>query len=180
MAMEEKEIRIFDTSNAVLKVTGIRFELFNAATGALIAIDNSRDLNPGSNEWGVKLPFAAGSDPLEVYTTDPTYSYPGNAIVSLEGNQTDRIDIDLHKIPAGRGGQATPLTSSSPLVVSGWIRRAPEWSKDEKLAVVNLVLNYMRLVAEIDQLPESKMYNVAKNWEEALRRLGISPDTLRG
>jgi hypothetical protein len=38
----------------------------------------------------------------------------------------------------------------------------------------------MRLVAEIDELPGSKMQNVAKNWEEALSRLGISPDILRG
>ena len=178
--MEQKEIRIFDTSNAVLKVPGIHFELFDAATGTLLATDISRDLNPGSDDWGVKLIFAGGSDHLEIYTTDPIYRYPGHAILSLEGKQSDRIDIDLQKIPTGSGGQATSLTSASPLAVSRWIRQAPEWSRDEKLAVRNLVLNYMRLVAEIDELPGSKMQNVAKNWEEALSRLGIFPEILRG
>lgn len=42
-----KEIRIYDTSNQVLKVKGIRFELFDAVSGTLLATDVSGDLNPG-------------------------------------------------------------------------------------------------------------------------------------
>lgn len=177
--MAEKEIRIFDTSNAVLKVSGISFELFDAATGTLLAVDLSRDLNPGFNEWGVRLQFAAGSTPLEVYTTDPTYRYPGNTILSLEGNQTDRIDIDLLQIPNYAGGQATQPTSSNLLDVSRWIRQGQKWTAEEKQAVRNLVLNYNRLLVQLEELPNSGLHDVAKNWEAALCAVGICPEIFK-
>jgi hypothetical protein len=48
---------------------------------------------------------------FEVYTNDPTYKYPGTVIESLEGANTNRIDIDLHAVPAHAGGQGAPSTA---------------------------------------------------------------------
>jgi hypothetical protein len=62
----EKEIRIFDSSNAVLRVKGIRFDLLEVSSGMLIDAQNSDDLNKaagGSNDWGVKLNFNPCSGP---------------------------------------------------------------------------------------------------------------------
>jgi hypothetical protein len=183
--MAHKEIRIFDTTNAVLKVAGISFELFDVATGALLSTDLSKDLKPGpggfpSNEWGVILHFTGGSHPLEVYTTDPTYKYPGNTIQSLEGNQTDRIDIDLSSLPSTTGGQSTQLDSATPLAISNWVKAARNWDEGEKWAVRNLVFNYTRvIVPRLDDLPTSDLNRVATNWEDAMRRLGIEPDVLK-
>lgn len=42
----EKEIRIFDYTNTVLKVKGIRFDLLDVSSGVLIDTQNSDDLNP--------------------------------------------------------------------------------------------------------------------------------------
>jgi len=183
--MAEKEIHIFNTSNAVLQVIGIRFELFDVVTGALLCTDNSHDLNPGpggtpSNDWGVRLKFSPSNHPLEVYTTDPNYRYPGNTIQSLEGKQTDRIDIDLHKVPGGPGGQESRLTSATPVAVSKWVHEAPKWNEDEKRAVLNLVFNYMRAISpQLAKLPKSALMGVAENWEKAMSQLGIQPDDLK-
>src|SRR5437764_10150938 len=141
----EKEIRIFDDTNTVLKVKGIRFDLLEVNSGVLVYTQNSDDLNPpvtgSSNEWGVKLSFTAKSGPLEVYTTDPNFRYPGNTIQSLEGQNDNRIDIDLLPIPLTTGGQGTILTTSSPTVIAAWVQSGLHWESLEKRAVLNLVFN---------------------------------------
>lgn len=181
----EKEIRIFDTSNQVLKVRGIRFELFDVANGALLWSDNSHDLNPGpggtvSNDWGVRLTFSAGNHPLEVYTSDPNLRYPGNTIQSLEGRQTDRIDIDLQKVPANLGGQSHNLSSAQPRAIVNWVQDAPKWNDEDKRAVLNLVFNYLRVIVPQLEKISTEYQELRTNWADTLSKLGISPDILEG
>lgn len=177
----EKEIRIFDTGNKVLKVKGIRFELYEVGSGLLVDTQNSDDLNPGgagSNDWGVKLTFTPRSGPLEVYTTDPNHRYPGNTIRSLEGQNDNRIDIDLSKVPATTGGQPTSLSSTDPADVSQWVQSAPKWDHDEKIAVFSFVLNYMYLRVQRNLAPKKDALDrLLKNWEHALANLGIKIPT---
>jgi hypothetical protein len=179
----EKEIRIYDTSNQVLKVKGIRFDLFDAVTGALVSTDLSRDLNPGvtgipSNDWGVRLSFNSGKHPLDMCTSDPNHSYPGGVIESLEGSQSDRIDIDLLKLPGARGGQSLNLSSGRPVAVSNWIEQSLRWIPEEKRAVRHLVFNYLKvIVPRLPQIP-SEYQQLKNNWGEALRIVGINPDIL--
>ncbi len=173
----EKEIRVFDTANNVLKVKGIRFELYEVGSGTLLDTQNSDDLNPGaggSNEWGVKLTFSPIAGPLEVYTTDPNHRYPGNTIRNLEGQNDNRIDIDLSKVPATTGGQGAPLSSTDPAAVTRWVQSAPKWDHDEKLAVLNFVFNYLRLRVQRDIAPKKdKLDLLVTNWKEALAKLDI-------
>ena len=184
--MPDKEIRIFDSSNNPLPVNGIHFDLCDAVTGTLLATDYSHDLNPGphgapSNQWGVRLNFNPGANPLDVYTSDPTYQYPGNMLQYLEGRLQDRIDIDLLKVLSGPGGQATPLPAAAPAAVSKWVEQGRRWSEEEKRAVRNLIFNYTSaFVPRLDAL--SKLVDlgkVAQNWEEAMSRLGISVSLLK-
>lgn len=177
----EKEIRIFDTTNSVLKVGGIIFELFDVATGTLITNDTSKDLNPPPDEWGVKLKFSASSSgPFEIYTSDPTYRYPGNIIESLEGANTNRIDIDLSAVPTHSSGQGALSGGSSVMQILRWIDTAPKWEPDEKRAVRNLVLNYVKLAANSNRTPEkTALATVAQNWETAMRKLHIPYENLR-
>jgi hypothetical protein len=173
----EKEIRIFDTGNRVLKAKGIRFELYEVGSGALLDTQNSDDLNPGgggSNDWGVKLTFSPNNGPLEVYTTDPNHRYPGNTIRSLEGQSDNRIDIDLSMVPATTGGQATPLSSIDPADIRHWVQSAPKWDDEEKLAVLNFVFNYMRLRVQRDLAPKKDALDrLVTNWKQGLAKLGI-------
>jgi hypothetical protein len=177
----EKEIRIFDTANNVLKVTGIRFELYDAGSGTLLDTKNSGDLNPpGSNEWGVKLVFAPTGGPLEVFTSDPNHKYPGNTIRSLEGQNTNRIDIDLSKVPATTGGQSSTLSSTDPVTVTHWVQSAPAWSDDEKRAVTNFVFNYMALLGLRDFVEKKgELNHLVKDWEIELKKLGIEINPLQ-
>jgi hypothetical protein len=173
----EKEIRIFDTANRVLKVKGIRFELYDVGSGTLLDTQNSGDLNPrrrGSNAWGVKLAFLPISGPLEVYTTDPNHRYPGNVIRSLEGQNDNRIDIDLSKVPATTGGQATPLSSTDPTQIVQWVQSASKWDKDEQRSVLNFVINYMLLRVQRDLAPKKQELNrLVINWKQGLAKIGI-------
>jgi hypothetical protein len=173
----EKEIRIFDTTNAVLKVKGIRFELYDVGSGTVLDTQNSDDLNPtsgGSNVWGVKLNFSPSVGPLEIYTSDPSHRYPGNTIRSLEGQNDNRIDIDLSKVSATTGGQGAPLSSTNPTAVTAWVQSAPKWSDDEKLAVSNFIFNHMRLLAQRDFVKmKDDLDRLVKNWEKELERLGV-------
>jgi hypothetical protein len=177
----EKEIRIFDTSNNVLKIGGIGFELFDVGTGTRITSAPSVDLNPPHNEWGVKLVFSTSSSgPFEVYTNDPTYKYPGNVIESLEGANTNRIDIDLQAVPAHAGGQGAPSTAPTVIEVLNWIEAAPKWTEFEKRAVRNLLLNYLKLVTGAHGPPEKTAFaGVVQNWQKALSQLGIPYGNLR-
>jgi hypothetical protein len=173
----EKEIRIFDTHNRVLKVSGIRFELYEVGSGTLLDTQDSDDLNPGvggSNDWGVKLTFSPRTGPLEVYTTDPNHRYPGNTIRSLEGQSDNRIDIDLSKVPAMAGGQATTLSSNDPADISRWVQAAPKWDDEEKRAVLNFVFNFLRLRVQRDLVPKSEaLDSLVTNWKQALAKLRI-------
>jgi hypothetical protein len=173
----DKEIRIFDTANNILKVKGIRFELFEVGTGVLLDTKNSDNLNPtlrGSNEWGVKLSFSPSSGPLEVYTSDPSHRYPGNTIRSLEGQNDNRIDVDLSRVPATAGGQATPLSSTNPAAVTAWVQSSQKWTHDEKQAVLNFVNNYLGLIAERNFVDKKHcLEKLVKNWELELKRLRV-------
>jgi hypothetical protein len=173
----DKEIRIFDTSNNVLKVKGIRFELHDVGYGTVLDVQNSDDLNPasgGSNEWGVKLTFSPSAGPLDVYTTDPNHQYPGNTIRNLEGKNDNRVDIDLLKVPATAGGQGGPLTVTDPAAVTAWVQSAPKWADNEKLAVLNFIFNYVRLLAQRDFVKgKGELERLAKDWEMELKRLGV-------
>lgn len=181
--MPRKDVYLFNESNDPLQVKGIRIELFDATTGTLLDAQNSEDLNPGpmpSNEWGVRLTFTAGTNPLDIYITDPTYCYPGNTIRNLNGQLHDRIWIDLLQLPTGPGGQ-TPPTSVTPSSLSSWVKQGWQWSTRGKKAVGNLIFNYISvIVPRIDDLQKLKdLYDVAQNWEEAMSRLGIRPDLLK-
>jgi hypothetical protein len=173
----EKEIRIFDASNRVLKVKGIRFDLLEVNSGTLVDTKNSDDLNPiagGSNDWGVKLSFSARSGPLEVYTSDPNYRYPGNTIQSLEGQNDNRIDIDLLQVPVTAGGQGSILSTTDPRAICHWVESAPKWDRLERRAVLNLVSNYMRLLAYREAAPKKdELTRISQDWEQVLKRLGI-------
>lgn len=184
--MPQKVICIFDTSNNPLRMDKIRFELFDAATGQLLDTQLSADLNLSpvgkpSNEWGVRLKFNSGTNPLDVYTTDPNYEYPGNTIRYLEGRQQDRIDIDLKKLPVISGGQKKPLDSPEPVAISRWVDAGVLWNKEEKGAVRNLIFNYISVfVPQLGDLSKFKdLATVAKNWEETMRRVGVPVDILK-
>lgn len=171
----EKEIRIFDTSNKVLKVPGITFELIDVATGTLVGKDLSRDLNPPHNEWGVKLKFnVSPGGPFQVYTHDPSHRYPGNVIESLEGAHTNRIDIDLRSIPVYASGQNPPPATAGVMDILNWIQEAPKWDESEKRAVRNLFLNYLKLLMDTNETPEDTgLAKVSENWGAAIDKLQI-------
>src|SRR5205823_4682411 len=118
----------------------------------------------------------------DIYVTDPTYRYPGNTVRYLNGETEDRLDIDLLKQPTTPSGQSSPPPTMTPAGLSLWVERAPNWTAEEKRAVRNLIFNYMNVivarVAEYQGLP-SNLRDVAANWEEALRHVGIDPDLLR-
>jgi hypothetical protein len=172
----KKEIRIFDTRNNVLKVKGIRFELYEVGSGTLLSTQNSDDLAPwgGSNDWGVKLTFSPRPGPLEVYTTDPNHRYPGNTIRNLEGQNDNRIDIDLYSVPATAGGQSTMLSSTDPADITRWVGSASKWDYDEKLAVLNFIFNFMRLRVQRDITHSSALDKLVANWNDGLLKLGVN------
>lgn len=174
--MPVKEIRIFDVHNNVLAHLGIQFEMFNANTSVLVATDRSRDLSSPLGHWGVELSFTPCSDPFDVYVTDSNYEYPGNTIRNIEGKQSDRIDIDLLKLPLSGGGQAWNFgLDGSPQSLSLWIESGSQWNKDEKRAVRNLAFNYLA-----SPLSKGPGKSVMSNWEGALRRLGFDLPETRG
>lgn len=184
--MPDKEVHLFDASNKPLKVQGIRLELFDAITCALLDAQTSANLTPASGAaslaWGAKLSFTAAANPLDIYVTDPTYRYPGNTVRYLNGETEDRLDIDLLTLPATPSGHSSPSPTATSAELSRWAERAPNWTAEEKRAVRNLIFNYMTVIvarlAEHPSLP-TNLRDVAANWEEALRRVGIDPDLLR-
>lgn len=184
--MSRKEVYLFDTSNKPLRVKGIRVELFDASTFKLLDAQNSDDLNPKwggppSNEWGVVLNFSAPhGNPLDIYITDPTHSYPGNIARNLYGGASDRINLDLLKLPKGSGGQQSSLNSATPHSVSEWVDAGWRWQSEEKDAVRNLIFNYITVIGSRRELlpHRSGLREVAQNWQESLVRLKINPEVL--
>jgi len=185
--MASKAVYLYDDMNIVLQVKGIQVELYSTRTGTLLDKQLSDDLNPPlpggppSNEWGVKLNFALPhSDPADIIITDKNYKYPGNAVYHLYAGGSDRVNVDLLKIPTSSGGQNQPAPSTVGKLVR-WVSAAPQWNEMEKEAVKNLVSNYVNIfVSRLDSLsnlPDLK--EASKNWEEALRSLGINPENLK-
>lgn len=185
--MSIKEVYLFDNANNPLQVKGIRVELFDALSGKLLDAQNSDDLNPKwggapSNEWGVKLNFSAPhGNPLDIYMTDPNYSYPGNTARNLYGGASDRINIDLLQLPSGGGGQQHALNQANPKLISSWVDAGWRWNEYEKEAVDNLIFNYLTVfVSRLDRLQSLRsLREVARNWEEAMVRLRINPESLQ-
>lgn len=183
--MPKKTIYLFDSSNSPLHVKGIRIELFDVSTGTLLATQDSDDLNPGtggrpSNEWGVQLDFTACGNAVDVYFCDPAYRYPGSIIRNLNGQVTDRVDVDLLRLPTGLGGQAYQLSSPSPASIDKWVRGASKWTEEEKQAVRTVVTSFSSVIVPIlDELHDlTDLQRVAANWAETLERVGISHDVL--
>jgi len=184
--MSIKEAYLFDNANNPLRVKGIRVELFDANSGKLLDVQNSDDLNPGwggppSNEWGVKLNFSAPhGTPLDIYMTDPTYTYPGNIARNLYGGASDRINLDLLKLPAGSGGQQSSLNYATPRSIAEWVDEGWRWGPEEKDAVRNLIFNFITVISfRLDLLPNrSGLREVANNWGKAMSRLNINHEVL--
>src|SRR5258708_38818733 len=100
--MPDKTIYLYDSSNSPLQVQGIRVELYDALTKTYIDGKDSDDLNAAvspSDTWGVVLNFPSGTTPLDIYITDPTYTYPGNTMRFLNGDLTDQVYMDLLAVP---------------------------------------------------------------------------------
>lgn len=172
--MPTKDVHLFDASNQPLTVSGIRLELFDALTCQLLAVQNSAQLS--SNAWGAQLSFTAGSNPLDIYVSDPNYRYPGNTVRYLNGRTTDQLDIDLLTLPPGPGGQPAPSLNSTPASLARWVDEAYKWNSQEKEAVRNLIFNYLSVFASRQTKVEnsSELKETASNWRTALERVGIS------
>jgi hypothetical protein len=177
-------VYLYDLGNAPLQHSGIQIDLHNAVTNKFLAKDVSRDLNPGSvpasNEWGGELTYSSVGDPVDIIFTDAKYEYPGNTLRYLNGETGGRIDVDLQKVPTGKGGQASPPRSSSPPELSRWVDDGKDWTRRQKQAVKSLVLNYIAMIVVHDDDPSrlQSLAHVARNWGEALDRLGIPPELL--
>lgn len=184
--MAQKAVYLFDETNNVLQVTGIQVELYSTKMGTLLDKQLSADLNPpylggSSNEWGVKLNFNLPQhEPADIIITDATYKYPGNAVRHLYVGGSDRVNIDLLSIPSGSGGQQQSAPSRTG-DLARWVEAAPLWDEMEKEAVKNLIFNYVAIFVPrwdfLSNLPSLK--KAATNWESALKRLEVSPETLR-
>ena len=182
--MPAKEVYLFDDANNPLKVAGISLELFDTTTGVMLTTALSANRKPHlggtSAEWGADLSFTACNHPVDIYINDPTYTYPGNAVESLNGQTTDRIDIDLLKLPG------TPIgTSTSGVTLNGLlsaIKKNDTWSAMEKQAVITFIFNYTKTVSrntvQSPELPPD-LEKIILNWDKSLDRLGIDPDILK-
>jgi hypothetical protein len=179
---------LYDKSNGPLHKAGITLDLYDASTRTLLVTEVSKDLNPGpggapSNEWGAKLSFTVSTslgNPVDLIFTDASYEYPGNTLRFLNGDVGGRVDVDLQKIPATRGGQISPPSSGTAKSISNWIDMATQWKPEEKEAVRQLVFNYCQLIISHrnDPLASSQLAKVEANWAEALRRIGLPPELL--
>src|SRR5262245_57709735 len=115
--MPKKTILLYDTANKPLRVKGIDILLMDAVSGGTLDRGFSQNLDLAkpdhlSDEWGVNLDFPSGTTPLDLLIRDQEYRYPGNSILSLNGELQDRVFIDLHTLPEHVGGQYAPLSSS--------------------------------------------------------------------
>src|SRR5258705_8025312 len=147
--MPTKNVFLFDDTNLPLKVPGIQLELFDSITGLLIdkKLSTNRNLHLGisSNDWGADLIFSKSSNPLDIYITDTTYEYPGNSIQFLNGETTDRIDLDLMKIPTSPLLNP-PSSKSTPATIISAIQEEKNWTINERKAAINLLVNYIDII----------------------------------
>src|SRR6185437_7094492 len=125
-----KDVCLYDINNRPLTISGIEIYLCDANSGKIHDRQLSHDLNPGSagapsDTWGVQLTFPAGNTPVDIFTADPTYIYPGNTVRYLNGELYDRIDLDLLALPPSPGGQSNPPASPMPSDLAKWVATAP-------------------------------------------------------
>jgi hypothetical protein len=188
--MPYKVIVLYDDFNNPLKVHGIRVELFDAIHGTLVSTDNSENLDSHlgsySDRWGVRLNFPSSNNPLDVYITDPTYKYPGNAVRYLNGQLQNDVRIDLLQQPTKHGGQPSAPKSGKIEEIINWIKlggkqQGGNWNQKEQEAVLNLTTNYVSVILpKIDQLITlTALAAVAENWEAAMSQLKIPVDLLK-
>ncbi len=176
--MPDKNVFLFDDSNIPLNVAGIEIRLLDSKTGALIDKQLSKkrvSTSAGIADWGADLSFSASSNPLDLYITDTTYEYPGNTIQFLNGQTTDRIDLDLRKIPTGTLTNPPPSNSTPADIVSAVLAET-NWTLDDKRTVINLLTNYVDIIyKETAFSPElgPDIQEIITNWDNALKRLGI-------
>jgi hypothetical protein len=181
--MPDKKICLYDSTNQPLTIKGINVELYDASTKNMVAGDLSDDLHPGATPpvWGVVLNFPSGNTPLDLYISDPKYTYPGNMIVNLNGDLPDDVFIDLLALPPGPGGpNSAPPPSLSLKDLNTWIADQREWSSQEQNAVRNLILNFARLVSIEPERYTAAFAELRSNWEAALKRVGVDPDKIEG
>lgn len=181
--MAVKEVYLYDETNIPLRVTGITLELFDSSTGVRLDSQTSKNRNPSlggsSPDWGADLTFTPGSHPVEIFINDSTYTYPGNTVESLNGQSTDRIDIDLVKLPVTPLSSDTSLQTLASLVAA--VKSERGWEENQKKAVINFINNYMKLVSKstLDSPePQGNVGDLLINWNESLHRLGIDPQLL--
>jgi hypothetical protein len=181
--MPDKKICLYDSTNQPLTIKGINVELYDASTKTKVDGDLSDDLNPGAKPavWGVVLKFPSGNTPLDLYISDPKYTYPGNTIVNLNGDLADDVLIDLLALPPGPGGQrSSPPPSLTLTDLNTWLASRSEWSPEQREAVRNLIFNYARLVS-IEPERETEAFTALRsNWEAALKKVGVDPDKIKG
>lgn len=183
--MLTKEVYLFDTTNSPLRVSGIRVELFDCSTGTLLDTQNSANLATSgatlSNDWGVLLRFQSVGNPVDIYFCDPMHRYPGNVVRSLNGQVSDRLDVDLLSVPTRPGGQMSPPSTATPASITEWVKSGYRWSAEDKRGVLNLCFNYSSvIVPRFDELFSLEgLHGVAEDWGEALRHLGIPPEIFR-
>jgi hypothetical protein len=179
-------VYLYDLKNGPLQHPGISIDVYDAVTSVLLATDVSQDLNPPkfgppSKEWGGSLKFTVPTNnPIDLLFTDASFKYPGNTLRNVNGDISRRLDVDLRRLPAGKGGQKNLPTSAAPSAITRWVDSATKWDIEEKEAVKQLVFNYCGLIVarQGDPITRSNLSKVNANWETALNRLGIPPSLL--
>jgi hypothetical protein len=183
--MPDKKVCLYDSTNQPLMVKGIRVELYDASTKSYIDGDNSDDLKPGAGPatWGVVLTFLPGSTPVDIYVSDPKYTYPGNTMRHLNGDLGDEVFMDLMALPSSPGGQQpSPASPASGEVraINQWIDGHGEWKEEQRQAVRNLVFNYAQILPfESIASTSGEFRAMLNNWETALKRTGFQPESLK-
>jgi len=183
--MPKKKVCLYDSTNLPLTVKGIRVELYDASTKAFIDGDNSKDLSPGATPatWGVTLTFPSGTTPVDIYVSDPKYTYPGNTMRHLNGDLGDDVFMDLMALPSGPVGQPpAPSSPSSGEVreINQWVEIHGGWEEEERQAVRNLIFNYAQILPfEFIANTSGEFRAVLSNWETALKRLGFQTESLK-
>jgi hypothetical protein len=184
-SMPLKKVLLYDAANDPLQVTGIHIELHDPIGHASITSQLSSDLNPlpgglPSDEFGALLNFPSGKRPVDIVITDAKYKYPGNALRYLNGDLSDDVYMDLLALPSGPGGGAPP-SGSTPPELNAWIEGSPNWNREEKAAVRGLIFNYAMIVgaATEDGHVSNHLIEVASNWEQAAKRIGVATSALK-
>ena len=181
--MPNKKICLYDSTNQPLTIKGINVELYDASTKTKVDGGLSDDLNPGATPavWGVVLNFPSGNTPLDLYISDPKYTYPGNMIVNLSGRSCRRSPN--RPIGASSRTRRSEFDTATFTFAHGpqlWLAEQTEWNPEEREAVRNLIFNYGRLVSIQPERETDAYTELRSNWEAALRKVGVDPDKIKG